>query len=399
MAEDARALPRGVAPVSERSRSSGLLRRVLTRFGEPPAPFEVELQDGSVVQHGVGPAVFRVGVKNSRGLRALRSMHQLRVADAYIDGDIDFEGDLIAAITLKDRLSDRTPWLKLWRRLAPVLFGRERLNPAWVQKHYDSNNIQLLAADRDYNTYTPGIYERDGESLERGAERKLAAAFEALAVGPGGEVLDIGCGWGGFMRYAARRGVHVTGVTLSKHQLAYDRDLIEREGLDADVIYQDFFSYEPGRRFDGISMMGVMEDLSDYGRVFATLAPWLEPGGRIYLDFATGPTRFATGSFITKHIWPGTFRMVYMPEFMRALSDSPLELVSMHDDRMNYHLWGKALRDRWIECKEEAVRLGGPELWRMFHMLFAGAAAIMSRPYGTASAARLVLELPQEADV
>lgn len=399
MAEDARAVPRGVEPVAARSQPSWGLRKALSQFGTPPVAFAIELQDGSVLRHGDGAPAFRVTVKNRRGLRALGSLHQLRVADAYIAGDIDFSGDLIAAINLKDRLSDRTPWLKFWRRFAPVLFGRERLNPAWVQKHYDSNNIQLLAADRDYNTYTPGIYEHDGESLEPGAERKLASAFDALELSPGESVLDIGCGWGGFMRYAARRGVRFTGITLSKHQLAHDRELIEREGLDAEVLYQDFFSYEPQRRFDGICMMGVIEDLSDYGRVFARLAPWLKPGGRIYLDFATGPTRFATGSFITKYIWPGTFRMVYMPEFMRALTDSPLELVSIHDDRMNYHLWGKALRDRWIERKEEAVRLGGPELWRTFHMLFAGTAAIMSRPYGTAGAARVVLELPREMAV
>ncbi|MGH7552057.1 MAG: SAM-dependent methyltransferase, partial [Longimicrobiales bacterium] len=358
----------------------------------PPVPFSVHLPDGSLARLGQGSPEFSIRLRSRSGLRALISLHQLRIANAYIAGEIDFEGDVLAAMALKDRLSDRNPWLKLWRRLAPTLLGRERFNPTWIQKHYDSDNIQLVAADRDYNTYTPGIYLTDEDTLEVGAERKLAAAFEALRVGNGDSVLDIGCGWGGFLRFAARRGVCVTGITLSRDQLAWDRQIIARERLPAEVHYQDFFTYQPSRPFDGINMMGVIEDLADYHRVFRRLTPWLRPGGRVYLDFAAAPRRFGTGSFVTKHIWPGTFRMVYMPELLEALHGSPLEIVQLQNDRRNYHLWAKGVHDRWVERKDEIVARSGEAIWRTFHLLYAGCASIMTRPAGKATAYRLVLQ-------
>jgi cyclopropane-fatty-acyl-phospholipid synthase len=380
------------SPTDGSGTAKGHVARVLSALSNPPVPFSVHLPDGSHAHVGQGPPQFSIRLRSRSALRALSSLHQLRIANAYIAGEIDFEGDVLAAMALRDRLSDRNPWLKLWRRLAPALFGRERFNPAWIQKHYDSDNVQLLAADVDYNTYTPGIYLSDKESLEVGAERKLAAAFEALRVGEGDSVLDIGCGWGGFLRFAGRRGVRVTGITLSRDQLAWDRQIIEKERLPVEVHYQDFFTYEPSAKFDGINMMGVMEDLSDYRRVFDRIAPWLRPEGRVYLDFAAAPRRFGTGSFVTKHIWPGTFRMVYMPELLEALNSSPLEIVQLHNDRRNYHLWAKGVHDRWVELKDEIVARSSEAIWRTFHLLYAGCAGSMTRPVGTATAYRLVLQ-------
>ena len=98
------------------------------------------------------------------------------------------------------------------------MVGRKNCNPDWPAKHYDSNNIQLLATNTNYNTYSPGHYKTEADSLEVGAERKLQFAFDSLNLKPNEKVLDIGCGWGGFLRYAARRDINITGITLSKHQ-------------------------------------------------------------------------------------------------------------------------------------------------------------------------------------
>lgn len=388
--------PPASSPPPSTGAGGGLLERLLSRLGRPPVAFGVELPNGTRGRIGTGPPAFHLRIHNAAGLAAVRSLHQLRIADAYIGGDIDIEGDFMAAMSLKESFSDRTPWLKTWRRLAPLLFGRERYNPAWIQKHYDSANIQLLATDQNYDTYTPGIYAGDDDTLEASAERKLAAALDALKVEEGDSVLDVGCGWGGFLRFAGRRGVRVTGITLSRDQLAHDQELIRTETLPAQVLYQDFFSYRPDRRFDGINMMGVIEDLSDYRRVLTRLVPWLRPGGRVYLDFASAPDRFGTGSFVTKHIWPGTFRMVYMPELVQALEHSPFEVMEVHNDRWNYHLWARKVHERWVARRDEIIARAGEELWRTFRLLYAGCASIMTRPFGRATAYRMVLELPEE---
>lgn len=161
-------------------------------------------------------------------------------------------------------------------------------------------NIQLIVTDREYKTYTPGIYDGDSDTLEDGADRKLGFAFESLNLKAGERALDIGCGWGGFLRYCARRNVRVTGITLSKDQLKFARDRIGEEGIDGEALYQDFFTYEPAEPFDGISMMGVMEDLSDYARIMKRLPRLLKPGGRVYLDLAASKEPDPTASFIAK---------------------------------------------------------------------------------------------------
>lgn len=360
-----------------------------------PCAFTIHT-DAGVRQIGDGEPAFAVHLRNGHGVKALRSFDELTIAEAYIRGDIEIEGDVVRAMWLRNFLSDDKLWLKIWRRLQPALVGREKLNPAWIAKHYDSGNIQLYAIDREYRAYTPGIYESDDDTLEESTRRKYDFAFESLRLQSGDEVLDVGHGWGGFIQYCAGRGARVEGITLSNDQLAYVTRMIEEKKLDASASYQDFFTYRPGKRYDGIAMMGVLEDLSDYPAVLERLAGLLKPGGRVYLDFAAGKVPFGTSSFITKYVWPGTFRMTYVPELMAALDRSPLQLVGLYNDRRNYHLWARNGHQRWIENQGEVVRLAGEETWRMFRLLLAGTAGVMNDPAYLVTAYRMVLELPPQ---
>lgn len=360
-------------------------------------PISVELPGGEVISAG-RPVSLGIKVSTEAGRDALLTLDELPISEAYIRGDLDFEGDLVRALSLlRGMLSDQQPLLKLWRRIQPLVAGgREKLNPDWIAKHYDSGNIQLYAQDRDWHTYTPGLYLADDDSMEVGAERKLAFACEHLGLRPGQHLLEIGCGWGGMTRYACRRGARVTGITLSRDQLAFTQARIRDEGLTAEACYQDFFTFEPTTRFDAISMMGVIEDLSDYPRVIERIARWLRPGGRVYLDFAAAVEPVATSSFVTKYVWPGTFRMVHMPELVAAINDSPFELAALWNDRRNYHLWAHKGHARWVEHQPEILARTSPETWRLMRLLFAGTAGVMDSPLHDVTAFRLLLELPAD---
>lgn len=372
---------------------AGWVSRLLSRGVALPCTFRVHTPEG-VTKVGSGTPDFDLHIRNESGMRALRSVSELRIADAYVRGDIDIEGDVVKAMWLRDLLSDRNVWLKMWRRLQPLIFGRERLNPAWIAKHYDSNNIQLLAVDQDYFAYTPGIYETGEETLEESSRRKYEFAWSSLGLEEGDELLEIGCGWGGMTRYCASRGVRVTGITLSRDQLKFTQGIIEKYKLDATASYQDFFTFQPGRRFDAISCMGVIEDLSDYPRVMSRFEELLAPGGRAYLDFAAGKVPFGTSSFITKYVWPGTFRMVYMPELMEAIDRSRIQLAGVYNDRRNYYLWARNGQRRWVENRERVLAEAGEEIYRLFNLLFMGTAGVMNNPSQTVTAYRMVLEYP-----
>jgi cyclopropane-fatty-acyl-phospholipid synthase len=375
-----------------------LERRLKKLAGGLGIPFCMVHPDGSQKHYGPGPEQFRVVLRTARAQKALTRFDALPVAEAFMDGEITIEGDLFAAMRYQEYLGDQHPLIRLTSRIEPLLIGRERSNPRWIQLHYDAGNAQLVATDSDYHTYTPGHYNSDSDSLEGGAERKLADAFQFLRLEAGNHLLEVGCGWGGMLRYAARRGVRVTCITLSQHQKEFCEALCRREGLDAQVLYQDFFTYEPAERYDGISLMGVMEDLSDYRRVMRRLTAWIKPGGRVYFDFAAERERFGTHSFITTYIWPGTFRMVFMPEFVEAVRESPFELQEVLNDRRNYHLWMRKVSERWIAQREAVIRDHGERIYRMFLLLWVSIAINMDRPSHSATAYRVVLELPQDSD-
>lgn len=370
---------------------SGLRDTVLATRDSLPFSFALRSGDGSVTTIGEGAPSFELHILNDAGIAAVRSLSELEICEAYVRGDIDFTGDLMQALELRYLLSDNKPLIRLWARLQPLLLGRKRCNPQWIAKHYDSDNMQLWALDEAYNTYTPGIYA-DGDTMEQGALRKLESAHHALRLQPGDSLLDVGCGWGGFLRYCAQRGVKATGITLSRHQLEYARNRIRQDGLDASVLYADFFSFEPTRRFDAISMMGVLEDLSDYRRVMPRVAAWLRPGGRVYCDFASSDRRFGISSFVTKHIWPGVFRMVYLPEFTAAIAGSTLDIAEIQNDRDNYYLWARLGSERWMHRRAEVVAAADEQTWRMMRVLMAGTAYVMGPSSTGTTAYRVVLE-------
>jgi cyclopropane-fatty-acyl-phospholipid synthase len=372
--------------------------RAAQKLAGAPVPLAVRLPDATVQSFGAGEPVIEVVIENDAGLAAVSSLDELKVIEAYMRGDIDLEGDLFAAADLRSVMSDRQLITRAWTFVEPALRGRRKLNPEWIAKHYDRENMQLYAIDEAYNVYTPGVYLSGDDSLEEGAERKLEYAFESLALGAGDSLLDVGCGWGGFVRYCAARGVDATGISLSRHQLDFARRRLEEDRLDATLLYQDFFAYEPPARFDAISLMGSIEDLSDYDEVMRRLTAWLRPGGRIYLDFASVDRRWGVASFVTKYVWPGAFRMVYLPSFTRALAKHHVDIVELHNDRRNYEQWVRTGYERWMRRKDEIVEAAGERTWRMMRMLMVGTAHLMSERSIRATAYRVVLQ-PRAAPV
>src|SRR5262249_49632397 len=114
--------------------------------------------------------------------------------------------------------------------------------------------------------------------------------------------------------------------------------------------------------------------------------------------FAAERQRFDTHSFITTYIWPGTFRMVFMPEFVEAVRESPFELQEVHNDRRNYYLWMRKASERWMEQRETVLREHGQRVYRMFLLLWVSIAMNMDRASHSATAYRVVLELPADSD-
>jgi len=371
------------------------LRRVIGP--SPVISFALELPGRRPVTFGRDLAQFTVSVRTTAGVAALASFDELTIAEAYMDGDIDFVGKMSDVLYLRELCNHTNMLITVWRKLQPLLVGRRRSNEQWVQNHYDSDNIQLYYLDRDYNTYTPGVFEREDETLEVASERKHRLAFAGLGLKAGDRILEVGFGWGSFLRYAARRGVHVTGITLSKHQLAYVTErFIDGEGLDVELIYRDFFSYEPTERFDGIVMIGVIEELADFAGVMERISRWVKPGKKAYIDFMAATEDFRFPGFVSKYIYQGGTCRVYLPKFVDAVTQSPFELDAIYNDRRNYYLTARHWYER-LEANADEIRAAyGERRYRMFRMYLAGAAHMLDHPSHLTTAYRVFLSLPED---
>ena len=301
--------------------------------------FEVELS-GERFRIGDGRVEFRVSIHNRRGISALSSFDEKRIGEAYLDGDITIEGDLIAAFDLRTRLTDRHMLFHLWSTYGQRLFfGQVNRDKQWIHEHYDNeSDFYLLFLDKVHRCYSHGYFEDPDESLDRAIHRKLDTAIEACGIQPGWRVLDIGAGWGAFTEYAGRRGVRVTSLTISAESERYVNDLIIREQLPCQVVREHFLEYRSEERYDAIVNLGVTEHLPDYAATLAQYERLLKPGGRVFLDACASRVKYSFSSFVLSHIWPGNTTPMSLADYLDALAKTPFELIYAKNDRRNYLL-------------------------------------------------------------
>jgi cyclopropane-fatty-acyl-phospholipid synthase len=181
-----------------------------------------------------------------------------------------------------------------------------------IEFHYDvSNEFYALFLDRRM-VYTCAYYRRPDGDLDQAQEDKLDLVCRKLRLAPGERLLDIGCGWGSLVVWAAERyGVEAHGVTLSAAQAEYAQTSIRRAGLDgrARVDHLDYRDLPAGLRFDKVAAVGVIEHvgIANYPRYFARVHELLAPGGLFLNHGITHEKHWRRGSqtdFLERFVFP-----------------------------------------------------------------------------------------------
>lgn len=373
-----------------------LQRRYATFFASPeqPAiPFAVASDGAARHTFGAGEPRFTIVVKDPRGARPLARLDQFGVAVAYLQGWLDVEGDLAAALRMRDFFADRHPLAFVSRFLPALVRGRREDDRRSISHHYDEDSEFFLTfLDRRHRCYTEGVFASDDEPLEDAMTRKMDLALEALEVGPGDHVLEVGGGWGAFSEHAARRGIRVTTTTLARESERFLVDLFAREQLPVRVVREHIFNYSPGERFDAIVNMGVTEHLPDYRTTLRKYAELLRPGGRVYLDALAMRRKHMVSTFMKRYIYPGASAPLLLHQYLRQVARSPFELLSLDDDRHNYYLTCREWALRLDAARDEIVSRWGEPLYRRFRLFLWGSAAGFDT--GLVQAYRWVLRLP-----
>lgn len=173
-----------------------------------------------------------------------------------------------------------------------------------VHEHYDLSAELYMSFLDPYNQYTCG-YFKNTDSLNVAQEQKLDLICRKLQLKSGDRVLDIGCGWGGFAKFAAEKyGAKVTGITLSKEQLAYAKEFTK--GLDVDLRLQDYRDLND--TFDKILVCGMIEHVGykNYREIMEVVNKNLADDGLFLLHTIGDSVSRVTGDpWINKYIFPG----------------------------------------------------------------------------------------------
>jgi cyclopropane-fatty-acyl-phospholipid synthase len=375
---------------------------IFTASGELPLKFTA--YDGSTA----GPENAELGIDllTPRGTTYLATAPgDLGLARAYIAGDLDIRGVhpgdpylLLKALT--DKLHFKLPPARTlaaivrsigidhlkpiapppqeaqprWRRVAEGLRHSKSRDAEAIHHHYDVSNAFYERVLGPSMTYTCACYPDAGASLEEAQDNKYRLIFEKLRLAPGDRLLDVGCGWGGMVRYAARHGVQVIGATLSAEQAAWAQKAIAEAGLTdlAEVRHSDYRDIRESG-FDAVSSIGLTEHIGvqNYPSYFRFLQSKLRTGGLLLNHCITRPDNRAgaqAGGFIDRYVFPDG-ELTGSGRIISNAQDVGLEVV--HEENLRHHYamtlrdWCRNLVEHWDEAVAE-VGLPTAKVWGLY---------------------------------
>ncbi|MCU0767142.1 MAG: cyclopropane-fatty-acyl-phospholipid synthase family protein [Gammaproteobacteria bacterium] len=332
--------------------------------GEEPGP------QGELVLHRPVRLALRLLARGDLGL-----------GEGFVAGDWDARrpADTLGVLALNEtafrvargrlaRLADRLQ--HRWRR------NDRRGSRRNVAAHYDlGNDFYRLWLDPGM-TYSAALFAEPGEPLEQAQGRKYDAVLDRLGARPGEHVLEIGCGWGGLAERAARRGLRVTGVTLSHAQLEYARARLEAAGL-ADRVELRLQDYRDiAETFDHVVSIEMFEAVGEayWPAYFAALRRCLRPGGRASLQVITiAEDAFDAyrrdADFIQKHVFPGGM-LPAVSAFDAAAADAGLVVAERSFHGTDYadtlRRWDAAFRAREAQIDALGYDARFRRLWRYY---------------------------------
>jgi cyclopropane-fatty-acyl-phospholipid synthase len=323
----------------------------------------------------------------------------LGLARAFISGELEIEGDLYQALSIlwSDRIG-RLSWvdrLDVLRNLDPKAlrwveppseeFGARRMKYGYrhskardaeaISHHYDVSNTFYEWVLGPSMTYTCACYPEDGSTLEEAQAHKYDLVARKLNLQPGMRLLDVGCGWGGMVRHAAKHyGVHALGVTLSRQQAEWGSKAIADDGLTgvAEVRFSDYRDVRE-RNFDAVSSIGLTEHIgaANLGTYFRFLCSKVRPEGRLLNHCITRPTTTESvhiRGFIDRYVFPDG-ELEGVGRIISAMQDNGFEVRHEENLREHYartlHGWCDNLTANWDDAVRE-VGLGRAKVWALY---------------------------------
>ncbi|GAS91531.1 SAM-dependent methyltransferase [Mycolicibacterium brisbanense] len=371
-------------------------------------PFKIQCWDGS--RAGPSSAPWQLTLSKRGLLRLLWEPNELGLARAYVAGDIDVEGDLLACLEALERVSDpmvgpriavdtrtKAAFVKAAlrlgivglpprrppeeaRRLRAHRHGKRR-DAAAISHHYDVGNDFYRLVLGESMTYSCAYWTPSTRDLDDAQYAKCDLIARKLGLCPGMRVLDVGCGWGTFALHVAQTyDARVVGITLSRQQAEYATKRVVDAGLgrSVQIRVQDYRDVDDGP-YDAIASIGMAEHvgaamLPTYA---AQLFQLLRPQGRLLNSaISRRPGRgfgFGKRSFIDRYLFPDG-ELEPMATMVDAIEQSGFEVRDVESLREHYErtlrAWVANLEDPW----DQAVAFSSAGRARVWRLYMAGSA-------------------------
>lgn len=291
----------------------------------------------------------------------------LGLGESYMDGWWDVEKldeffyRLISADVIKYAKEN---WKSVIWILGQAFFNKQKTEAFEIgEKHYDLGNDLFISMLDKRMVYTCA-YWKNAANLDEAQEAKLDLVCRKLSLKPGQKVLDIGCGWGSFMKFAAEKyGVSAVGVTVSKEQAELAGKLCQ--GLPVEILLQDYRDIEG--TFDHIVSLGMFEHVGykNYKVFMKTVREHLKDDG-LFLLHTNGWNESITRTdpWMGKYIFPNT----NVPSIKQI--GGSIENLFVMEDWHNFGIdydktlmaWQKNFDDHWLELKQKY----GDRFYRMW---------------------------------
>ncbi|MES2364612.1 MAG: class I SAM-dependent methyltransferase [Pseudomonadota bacterium] len=368
-----------------------MINRFKSGFSGQALPLSVRFWNGEILCFGENDRV-RLSLNSSKAAVSLSQPTLGKFARCYVEGEIDLEGDIHDILDLGERLCTEGECLtqdkkgshawKWWRHTRL----RDRKN---IGYHYDvSNDFYALWLDQK-RVYSCAYFRHPDDTLDVAQEAKLDHICKKLMLRPGESLLDIGCGWGGLVLWAAQHyDVRAVGITLSQNQHDYVQEQIKSRGLEGrvEVRLMDYRDVPTDIQFDKIASVGMFEHVGhgNLNTYFDKIFSLLKPGGLVMNHGITAAGLDTSGlgngisEFIDDYVFPGG-ELVHASRVIESLARSGLECLDAENLRPHYArtLW------QWVHRLEarssEARRLIGEQKYRIWRIYMAGSAHAFER--------------------
>ena len=358
-----------------------LLSRVLDATGS--APVRLRVRGGPDVSPRGGTPVATLVIQDRGTLARLLRDPEIGFGDAYMDGRIEVEGDLVRFLEVVYQAMENSATVGRWlstlasKWMDLLQDNSRRGSRTNIHRHYDlGNDFYKLWLD-DQLLYTCAYFPTPSSTLEHAQIAKMDHVCRKLRLQPGETVVEAGCGWGALALHMAREyGVSVKAYNVSHEQIAYARERARAEGLSGRVEYiEDDYRAISGK-FDVFASVGMLEHvgLSHFRELSEIIHRSIGDTGRGLLHFIGRNYPAVFSRWIRKHIFPGGF-VPSLRQSLGVLEPKNYSVLDVENLRMHYAKTLEHWLERFEKSRQQVTAMYDSRFVRAWRLYLAGSIA------------------------